>query len=92
MGLVFSCVIINMKIQIFWSGGCSTCKTLYNKVVEIVEQIDTSIKVEHIEDITKLIELWVMSSPAFVVDWQVIVAWKVPNEKEIKEIILETIK
>ena len=77
-----------LKIQVLWSG-CPTCKVLYLKVLEIAKKIDEGLEVEYITDVTKIVELWLMSSPVFIVDDQVISAWKLPTEAEIETAILE---
>ncbi len=76
-----------INIQVFGSG-CPNCKALYEKVVEVATEIDKELKVEYITDITKMVELGVMSAPVFAIDRQVITAGKIPNEEEIKEAII----
>ena len=80
-----------INIQVFGSG-CPTCKTLYIKVLEVAEQIDSSLEVEYITDIRKIVELGAMSSPVFVIDGKIITAGEMPDEKDIREVILEKLK
>ncbi len=77
-----------INIQVLGSG-CPSCKTLYNKVSEIAEKIDSDLEVEYITDITKIVELGAMSSPVFAINNQIITAGKIPDENEIKNIIVE---
>jgi len=77
-----------INIQVLGSG-CPTCKTLYNKVLEIAKQIDPSLEVEYITDITKIVELGAISSPVFAINAEIITAGKLPDKKVIKETILE---
>ncbi len=77
-----------INIQVLGSG-CPSCKTLYNKVSEIAEQIDSDLEVKYITDITKIVELGAMSSPVFAINNQIITSGKIPDENEIKNIILE---
>ncbi len=80
------------KIDIKVLGsGCPSCKTLYEKVLEVAKNIDSSLEVEYITDITKIVELGVMSSPVFVIDDEVITAGQIPSEDEIKDAILSKI-
>ena len=79
---------VNIKVL---GSGCPTCKTLYNKVLKVAQQIDQNLKVEYITDITKIVELGAMSSPVFAIDNKIITAGKMPDKNEIKNAILEKI-
>ncbi len=59
--------------------------------MEVAKNIDSSLEVEYITDITKIVELGVMSSPVFVIDDEVITAGQIPSEDEIKDAILSKI-
>jgi len=76
---------INIKVL---GSGCPTCKTLYNKVVEVAQEIDSNLEVEYITDIAKIVELGAMSSPVFAINDKIIIAGRVPDEIEIKNFIL----
>jgi len=77
-----------INIQVLGSG-CPTCKTLYSKILEIVQKIDLTLEVEYITDITKIVELGAMSSPVFAINDEIITAGKNPDEQVIKDAILE---
>ena len=79
-----------MKIQVIGSG-CTGCKKLFEKISQIVSDIDTGLRVEYITDITKLIELGSMTSPALVINGEIIFAGKSPKDSQIKDIILEKV-
>jgi small redox-active disulfide protein 2 len=73
-----------MKIEILGTG-CSKC----NKTKEIVEKVlkNTGIEAEvvKVEDIETILKYGVMITPAVVVDGDVKVAGKVPDEKEVRK-------
>ncbi len=77
-----------INIQVFGSG-CPTCKILYEKVSQVAQQIDSSLTVEYVTDITKMVELGAMSSPVFAINNKIITAGRIPNEEEIKSAIEE---
>ena len=79
-----------MKIQVIGSG-CAGCKKLFEKVSQIVSDIDAGLKVVYITDITKLIEIGSMTSPALVINEEIIFAGKAPDDSEIKDVILKKI-
>ena len=55
------------NIQVLGSG-CPTCKQLFEKTKKVVEELNLSISVEYVDDITKMIEMGLMSSPVLVVN------------------------
>jgi small redox-active disulfide protein 2 len=77
-----------MKIEILGTG-CSKC----NKTKEVIEKVlkSTGVKAEvvKVEDIETILKYGVMITPAVVVDGDVKIAGKVPDEKEIKKWITE---
>lgn len=79
-----------MKIQVIGSG-CRGCKKLYERVSQVVSGINSNLEVHYVTDITKLIELGSMTSPALVINREIVFAGKSPEDREIKNIILEKI-
>jgi len=77
-----------MKIEILGTG-CSKC----NKTKEVIEKVlkSTGVKAEvvKVEDIETILKYGVMITPAVVVDGDVKIAGKVPNEKEVRKWITE---
>jgi small redox-active disulfide protein 2 len=77
-----------MKIEILGSG-CSKC----NKTKEVVEKVlkNTGVKAEvvKVEDIETIMKYGVMITPAVVIDGDVKIVGKVPDEKEIKKWITQ---
>ena len=77
-----------MKIEILGTG-CSKC----NKTKEVIEKIlrNTGVKAEvvKVEDIETILKYGVMITPAVVVDGDVKIAGKVPDEKEVRKWITE---
>jgi small redox-active disulfide protein 2 len=73
-----------MKIEILGTG-CSKC----NKTKEVVEKVlkSTGVKAEvvKVEDIETILKYGVMITPAVVIDGEVKIVGKVPDEKEIKK-------
>lgn len=75
-----------MKIQVLGSG-CATCKKLYELTKEAVSQLNLSSEVEYITDVTKIIEMGIMSSPVLVVDGKAVMVGFLPDIKKIKELL-----
>lgn len=77
---------IVMKIQVLGTG-CSKCKTLTENVKAAVVELRIDAQVEKVEDIRKIMEFGVMSTPALVVDGEVKSVGKVPTMSEIKDML-----
>ena len=75
-----------MKIQVLGSG-CATCKNLYEIVSKAVGELKINAEVEYITDVTKMIEMGIMTSPAFVINGKVALTGGGHDHKEIKEIL-----
>lgn len=73
-----------MIIKVLGSG-CPTCKTLHEIVLKAVGGED--IEVQYITDITALIDAGIMTSPALMIDEEVVCAGRLPTKEEVKEYI-----
>jgi hypothetical protein len=52
---------IDMRIQVLGSG-CTKCKSLYEMTLLLVRELNLDAKVEYITDVSKIIEMGVMTS------------------------------
>ena len=63
--------------------GCAKCKMLDKRVRQICEKNEISADIEKVEDIDKIIDFGVISTPALVVDGEVKATGRIPKENEI---------
>lgn len=77
-----------MKIQVLGSG-CQTCKKLYELTQEAVKQLNLDEKVEYTTDVSKIIEMGVMSSPVLAINDKPIMTGYVPDIEKIKDILIK---
>lgn len=75
-----------MKIEVLGTG-CSKCKTLEEATKQAVAQSGQFAQIEKVEDIMKIMEYGVMSTPALVIDGKVMSTGKVLSVNEIVEMI-----
>lgn len=76
-----------MTIKILGSG-CPKCQKLEENTKKAVEELGLKeIKVEHIYDINKIVEMGAMMTPALAIDEEIVVAGEIPTIEEIKEIL-----
>jgi small redox-active disulfide protein 2 len=80
-----------MNIKILGTG-CSKCKTLEKLTRDAVTEMGLSADIEKVEDIMKIMNYGIMSTPALVVDEKIILSGRVPSPNEIKEILTKNKK
>jgi small redox-active disulfide protein 2 len=74
-----------MNIKIL-GGGCPKCKVLYNNVMSACRELKIEAVVEKVEDMEKIMTFGVMSTPALVINDQVVGTGQIKYAK-IKELI-----
>jgi len=77
-----------MEIKILGTG-CSKCKTLEKLTREVVEQNGIDASVTKVEDIMEIMKYGVMSTPALVVNGEVVIKGRVPSAEEIKQALIK---
>jgi small redox-active disulfide protein 2 len=75
-----------MDIKVLGTG-CSNCKNLEKVTVNALAEMNISANLEKVEDIQTIMAYGVMRTPALVIDGKVVLSGRVPNVKEVKEII-----
>lgn len=67
--------------------GCPKCKTMTNVVKEVVAENNIDAAVEKVEDIMKIMEYNVLSTPALVIDDVITIKGRVPSKQEVLELL-----
>lgn len=75
-----------MKIQILGTG-CPTCEKLTELTVQAANELGIEYELEKVKDITEIIKMGVVKTPAIAVDGIVKVSGKLPSIEEIKELL-----
>ncbi|MBP1617601.1 MAG: redox-active disulfide protein 2 [Bacteroidetes bacterium] len=75
-----------MDIKVLGTG-CAKCKSLEKAVKDVIEENGIQANVTKVEDILEIMKFDVMSTPALVVDGNVVVKGRVPSNSELKEIL-----
>ena len=76
----------SMEIKILGTG-CAKCKALDKVTREVVEEMKLDATVTKVEDIMEIMTFGVMTTPALVVDGQVVLKGRVPGAGEIKQLL-----
>ena len=80
-----------MKIQVLGSG-CLTCKKLFGLTQRAVEELNLNEEVEYITDVSKIIEMGVMSSPVLAVNGKPVMVGFLPDVEKVKSLLKEAQK
>jgi len=67
--------------------GCTKCKNVYSIVEKVVNETKANVTLRKEEDIMRIMEYNIMSTPAVVVDGKIAFQGRVPSAREIKEYI-----
>lgn len=75
-----------MKIQVLGSG-CATCKSLYELTKKAVSDLGMKEEVEYSTDVSKIVEMGVMSSPVLAVNGKPVMVGSVPDIEKLKDLL-----
>lgn len=78
--------IVEMEIKVLGTG-CSKCKSLESMTRKVVEELNLNATVEKVEDIQKIMEYGIISTPGLVINGKVVLYGKVPKVDELKSIL-----
>ena len=76
------------KIEIKVLGtGCAKCKALEKATKEAIEKTGINATLEKVEDIVEIMQFGVMTTPALVVDGEIVVKGRVPSIDELSKLL-----
>jgi small redox-active disulfide protein 2 len=71
------------KIIKILGTGCPKCQSMTGVVQDVVSANNIDASIEKVEDILKIMEFNVMSTPALVIDGQVTIKGRIPSQAEV---------
>ncbi len=75
-----------MEIKVLGTG-CAKCKSLEKATLEAVKKVGVDATVTKVEDIVEIMNFGVMTTPALVVNGQIVVKGRVPSVDEIAKLL-----
>jgi small redox-active disulfide protein 2 len=78
--------LITMEIKVLGTG-CPKCKTLEKNVIDALAELDIAADVSKVEDIMEIMQYGVASTPALVINGDVVIKGRLATKNEIKEIL-----
>ena len=79
-----------MKIEVIGSG-CKKCKMLFELTQEVVKELGVNSTVFYNTDITKIINMGLISSPVLTINDKPILVGMLPSKDRLKEVISKNI-
>jgi small redox-active disulfide protein 2 len=76
-----------MQIQVLGSG-CNTCKNLFELTQKALAELSMDDEVEYITDVSKIVEMGIMTSPVLAIDGKAVVEGSTTNIEKIKDLIM----
>jgi len=76
-----------MKTIKILGTGCSKCKLTEARIRETLSDMNLEAEIDKVEDIQKIMEYDIMSTPAVVIDGTVKFAGRVPSKEEIRAML-----
>lgn len=80
-----------MEIKILGTG-CAKCKSLEKATIQAVEELNLNTSVEKVEDIQKIMEYGIMSTPGLVINGKVVLSGRLPKSNELKDLLTQNQK
>jgi small redox-active disulfide protein 2 len=78
-----------MLIEVLGTG-CPKCNKLETMARQAADKLGVAYTLEHVHDITAMIERGVMAPPALVIDGRVVVSGRLPSDAELESWIAST--
>jgi len=75
-----------MEIKVL-GPGCARCKALEKSVFNALAELDIAANVSKVEDVVKIMEYGIISTPALVINEKVIFSGRIPSNADLKEIL-----
>ena len=76
-----------MQIQVLGSG-CNTCKNLFELTQKALAELSMDDEVEYITDVSKIVEMGIMTSPVLAIDGKAVMEGSTTNIEKIKDLIM----
>ena len=65
--------------------GCANCKTVAKLIAAVAEEKGVAIELEKVEEIREIMSFGIFSTPAVVVDGQVVHSGDIPSREKIEQ-------
>jgi small redox-active disulfide protein 2 len=75
---------VNIKVL---GSGCAKCHALEKTTREAIKELGIDADFEYVQDIKKIMEYPILTTPALVIDEKLVVSGRVPSKAEVTNFI-----
>lgn len=75
-----------MKIKVLGTG-CAKCRALEKTTTEVIKELGIEAEFDYVKDIKKIMEYPVLTTPALVIDEDLVCSGRVPTKAEVTNYI-----
>ena len=79
-----------MNIKVL-GPGCARCQQLEKATRDVVKELGIDVTIEDVKDMQKIVSYQILSTPALVINEQVMFSGKVPNKAELTQYIVNAL-
>ncbi|MBE0433828.1 thioredoxin family protein [candidate division WOR-3 bacterium] len=69
--------------------GCPSCERLENEVIQVLQDLNLPVDVQHIRDAKEIARYKVMATPALVINGKLIASGRVPARSQLRDWLLK---
>ncbi len=75
-----------MNIKVLGTG-CAKCMALEKTVNEVIKEMNLDVTIEEVKDMGRILAYPILTTPALVIDEEVVLFGRVPKKEEVRDII-----
>ncbi|MFP3976115.1 MAG: thioredoxin family protein [Dehalococcoidia bacterium] len=75
-----------MKIKVL-GPGCAKCEQLEKTTREVIDDLGIDAEIEEVQDVKKIMEYPILTTPGLVIDENVVCSGRVPTKEEVSNFI-----
>lgn len=77
-----------MKVEVF-GPGCTRCEQTFRTIMNAAAELEIAADIQYITDVATIAARGIMSTPAVVIDGEVVLVGRVPTPARAKAILKE---
>ena len=79
-----------MKIKILGTG-CAKCHQLEQTARQVVKELAVNASIEEVKDLKKIMEYPILTTPALVVNEELVCSGRIPSKSEVTQFIINAL-
>ena len=79
-----------MKIKIL-GPGCAKCHQLEQTAKQVVKELAVNASIEEVKDLKKIMEYPILTTPALVVNEELVCSGRIPSKSEVTQFIINAL-